>query len=154
MCPPMKAHWRHLANTTELVHLSAHQSLQTKRQTDPFSSAVLHSSRQKVPILYNGRPYPPELPSHGGILTPYNTWSLGLTWVLNPNGNSIASAVFAGLTSMTDRQTIYSVGNNSLIGCMYVRSNNAWLMWDTAKPHTRFMLIETISPQLHPHLNV
>jgi len=34
-----------------------------------------------------------------------NTWSLGPTQVLNPNGISIGSAVFAGLTSVTDRQT-------------------------------------------------
>jgi len=37
--------------------------------------------------------------------------------VLNPNGISIGSAVFAGLTSVTDRPTDrlrYSVGNNKL----------------------------------------
>jgi len=62
----------------------------------------------------------------------------------------------------TDTQTDgprYSVGNNSLIGRMYVRNttmrrNNAWLMWDTAKAHTRFMLIQTISPLLRRYLNV
>ena len=32
-------------------------------------------------------------------------WSLGLTQVLNPNGISIGSPVFSGLTSVTDRQT-------------------------------------------------
>jgi len=36
-------------------------------------------------------------PSHGGIRTPCNTWFLGPTRVLNPNGNSIASAVLQGL---------------------------------------------------------
>jgi len=36
---------------------------------------------------------------------PSNTWSPGPTQVLNPNGISIGSAVFAGLTSVTDRQT-------------------------------------------------
>jgi len=35
--PPMRAHWRHLANTTELVLLSVHSSLQSKRQIDRFS---------------------------------------------------------------------------------------------------------------------
>ena len=40
-----------------------------------------------------------------GIWTPSNTWFLGPTLVLNPNGISIGSAVFAGLTSLTDRQT-------------------------------------------------
>jgi len=50
----------------------------------------------------------------GGIWTPSNTWS-GPTRVHNLNGISIASAVFAGLTSVTDQQTDrprYSVGNN------------------------------------------
>jgi len=35
----------------------------------------------------------------------YNTWFPGPTQVLNPNGISIGSAVFAGLTSVTDGQT-------------------------------------------------
>jgi len=55
----------------------------------------------------------------GGSEPPSNTWSLGSTQVLNPNGTSIGSAVFAGLTSVTDRQTDrqtdrprYSVSNN------------------------------------------
>ena len=41
--------------------------------------------------------------SHGGSGPPSNTWLLGPTRVLNPNGISIGSAVFAGLTSVTDR---------------------------------------------------
>jgi len=32
------------------------------RSGDWTGLAVLHSLRQKVPILYNGRPYPPKLP--------------------------------------------------------------------------------------------
>jgi len=36
-CPPMRAHWRHLANTIELVHPSAHWSPQPKGQMDRFS---------------------------------------------------------------------------------------------------------------------
>jgi len=59
MCLPMS----HLANTIELVHPSTHLSAQPKGKS--IGSAVqlfLHSSRQKVSILYNGHPYPPELP--------------------------------------------------------------------------------------------
>ena len=41
----------------------------------------------------------------GGSGPPYNTWLLGPTQVLNPNGSSIGAAVFAGLTSVTDRQS-------------------------------------------------
>ena len=37
MCPPMRAHWRHLANTIELVHPSAYLSPRPKLQTDRFS---------------------------------------------------------------------------------------------------------------------
>jgi len=39
----------------------------------------------------------------GGSGLPSKTWFLGPTWVYNPNGISIGSVVFAGLT--TDRQT-------------------------------------------------
>ena len=44
-------------------------------------------------------------PPHGGSKPPLNTWFLGLTPVLNPNGVSISSAFFAGLTSVTGRPT-------------------------------------------------
>jgi len=36
---------------------------------------------------------------------PSNTWFPGPTQVLNPNGSSIGAAVFAELTSVSDRQT-------------------------------------------------
>jgi len=100
MCTPMWAHWRHLANTTELVLPSVHSSPQPKwlvslgtlappantveialpgppeftTQTANRSvQSFLHSSRQKVPILYNGRPFPPKLPFLTGIWTPSNS---------------------------------------------------------------------------------
>ena len=38
---------------------------------------LLRSSRQKIPILYNGRPYPPEVPLRMGIWTPSKT----ILWV-------------------------------------------------------------------------
>jgi len=41
----------------------------------------------------------------GGSGPPSNTWFLGPTQVLNPNGISIGAAVRAGLTSVTDRPT-------------------------------------------------
>jgi len=41
----------------------------------------------------------------GGSEPPSNTWFLGPSQVLNPDGISIGSAVFAGLTSVTVRQT-------------------------------------------------
>jgi len=51
----------------------------------------------------------------GNLNSPSNTWSLGPSQVLNPDGISIGSAVFAGVTSVTDRPTDrprYSVSNN------------------------------------------
>jgi len=60
----------------------------------------LHSLWQKVPILYNGRPYPPELPLPMGDLDlPCNTWCFRPMRVHNPNGTSIGSAVFAQMTA-------------------------------------------------------
>ena len=69
-----------------------------------IGSAVLHSSPHSVPVLYNGPALPlSKLPLPMGAWTPSNTWFLGPTRVLNPI--SIGSAVFAGLTTVTDRQT-------------------------------------------------
>ena len=74
---------------------------------------------------------PQNCPFPWGNWTPSNTWFHGPTWVLNPNGISIGSAVFAGLTSVTDQQTDrrrYWVGNNRPHLRTYVvrvmRSNN------------------------------
>ena len=74
-----------------------------------------HGRPQSVPTLYNGTPLSPpsKLPlPMGGSGPPSNTWFLGLTRDLNPNGIWIDAAVFAGLTSVsvterqTDRQTM------------------------------------------------
>jgi len=53
-----------------------------------------------------GHPFSPKnLPLRmRGSELPSNTWSFGPTYVLNPNDISIGSAVFAGLTGVTDRQ--------------------------------------------------
>ena len=75
-----------------------------------------------------GRPFPSKFPLPMGMIwTSSDTLFLGHTRVLNPNGMSIGQAVFAGLTSLTDRPTDrqadrptdrptdrprYSVGNN------------------------------------------
>jgi len=104
MCPP----WGHIGatwRTIELVHPSANSKSnpQHKRQIDRFSR-FLHSSQQKVHILYSGRPYPPELPFPLGYLDPRlasqsNTWCLGPMQAHNPNGTSIGSAVYAQVTA-------------------------------------------------------
>jgi len=48
---------------------------------------------------------PQNCPFSWGIWTQSNTQFSGPTRVLNPNGISIGSDVFAGLTSVTDQQT-------------------------------------------------
>jgi len=53
--------------------------------------------------------------------SPSNTWFPGPTQVLNPNGSSIGAAVFAGLTSVTDRPTDHAT-RSVRIGRIYVRS--------------------------------
>jgi len=60
-------------------------------------------------------PRPQNCPFPWGCGPPSNTWYLEPTRVLNPNSISISSAVFAGLTGMTDRpneRPHYSVYNN------------------------------------------
>jgi len=73
-----------------------------------IGSAVLQQVTAECPYTLQWAPLSPLkiASSHGGIWTPSNTWFLGPTQVLNPNGILIGSAVFAGLTSVTDRQTM------------------------------------------------
>jgi len=64
-------------------------------------------------------------PAMRGMWTPSNTRCLGPTRVLDPNGISIGSAVFAGLTSVTDRPTDH-VMRSVTIGRIYVCSTLMW----------------------------
>jgi len=57
----------------------------------------------------------------GGPENPSKTWFLGPTRVLNPNGILIGSAVFAGLTSVTDRSTDQAT-RLAIIGRTYICS--------------------------------
>jgi len=92
------------ASGPHLIHGSLGQPESSTQTVYRCVQPFLHSWPQSVPILYHGTPLK-IASSHGGIWTPSNTWSLSPTQVLNPNGISIGSAVFAGLTSVTDRQT-------------------------------------------------
>jgi len=91
LAPPGKYDWTcasfgPLESTTE----TANGSVQ------PF----LHSLRHFVPILYNGCPYPPEVPFPTGDLDlPCNTWCFGHMQAHNRNGTWIGSAVFAQMTA-------------------------------------------------------
>jgi len=61
MCPPMRAYWRHLANTIELVHPWAHSSPQPKWQIDQFSHFCIAHGR-KSRYIKIGAPVPQNCP--------------------------------------------------------------------------------------------
>jgi len=85
-----------------------------------IGSAIFAQVTGECPTLYNGTPLSPRnCPFPWGIWTPANTWFLEPTRVLNPNGISIGGAVFAGLTSVTDRQTDHAT-RSTTIGRTYV----------------------------------
>jgi len=99
----------------------AHRSPQPKRHLDRFSRFC--TAHRRVSLYFAiGLLFPLKIvPSHGGSGTPSNTWFPGPTRVRNPNGISIGSAVFAGLTSVTDRPTDHAT-RSITIGRIYVRS--------------------------------
>ena len=103
-----------------LMHDSLGVSEPTTQTASRLNQPFLHSSAQGVRILYNGPPLgPSKLPLPMGDLDPSSkTRFFGPTRVLNPNGISIGSAVFAELITVTDRQTtlLYSVCHNLYVG--------------------------------------
>ena len=79
---------------------------QSKGHDDWFSCFHTGDTTECPYTLRWDAPFPLKItPSNWGAWTPSNTWFPGPTRVLNPNGISIGSAVFAGLTSVTDRPT-------------------------------------------------
>jgi len=77
MCPHGMAHWRHLANTTELVFPSAHPSQQPKWQIDWFYLfCTAHSRKSLCSTMSN--PFPQNCPFSWGDLDPHLAYdSLG-----------------------------------------------------------------------------
>jgi len=80
--------------------------------------------RSVQPFLPSSRPPLSPLkiaPSHGGFECPSNKWFLGAIRVLNLNGISINSAIFEGLTTVTNQlidRPCYLVCNNEPHLCM------------------------------------
>ena len=70
-------------------------------------SSRFRTGDRKVSLYFKMvRPFPSKLPILTGRSGPqFNAWFPGPTRVLNLNGISIGSAVFARLTSVTDRHT-------------------------------------------------
>jgi len=64
------------------------------------------TAAQMVKIFYNWVPlFTVKIATSHGDVDPSNSWFLGPTRGFNPNSVWIGSAVFAGLTTVTDRQT-------------------------------------------------
>jgi len=107
--------WRDLH--PHLVHDSLGQS---QHITQTASAVFAQLSAEYPSTLQWAAPSLKIAPFHGGILTPLsNTWFLAPTRVLNPNGFSIGSAIFAGLMIITGRQTDRPQ-HSVTIGCIYV----------------------------------
>jgi len=100
----------------------------TNRTVQPF----LHSLRQKVPILYNGGPCPPELPLPMGDLDLPRCFRP--MRIHNPNGISIGSVIFAQMTA----ECLYTL---QWFACFPLKiasshvgiwtSRNTWFIWPT-----------------------
>jgi len=98
MCHPMTAHWRHVAKTTKLVHLS-HPIPQPKRQVDQLSRFPTAHDRKSL-YFTMGTPLPKTAHFHGGPKppSPSNLCFLEPIRTYNPNGIWISSAIFAQMT--------------------------------------------------------
>jgi len=90
-----------------------HPSPQLKRHLDRFSRFCADDRRVSL-YFTMGRPFPPQN-------CPFNDRIPGPTRIFNPNGISIGAAMFAGLTSVTDRQTDHAT-RSVAIDRIYVRS--------------------------------
>ena len=73
----------------------------TNKTANQSVQPFLHSSWQKVPILYTGRPFLPNCPFSCGDLDPHLTRFLGPIQPHNPNGISIGSDVVAQMTAVS-----------------------------------------------------
>jgi len=94
-----QAHWRHLANTTELVLPWAHPSLQPKQQIDWFNRFC--TAYNKMSLYFTmGTAFDQNCAFlWGGSGFPSNLWFLGPISAHIPKGISNGSAIFAQLTA-------------------------------------------------------
>jgi len=101
---------------------TAHPSPQPKLHPYRFSHLCTDDRRVSLYFtmgrLFSSKNLPRPM---GGSGPPSNTWFPGPTQVLNPKGSSIGAAVFAGLSSVTDRPTDHATWSVR-IGRIYVRS--------------------------------
>jgi len=94
-CAPPSSTW------IPWTHLAQH----AKRRLDRFSHFCTSHSRKSY-TLHWAAPFPSILPMCMGLSgRPSNTWFLGHTQVNKPDGIMIGSAIYAGLSTVTDRWT-------------------------------------------------
>ena len=75
-----------------------------------------------------------KFPLPMGGFRPHLIWFLGPIQAHNPNGISISSAAFAGLVTVTDRQTDYTTQSVTL-GHIYICSTAGWALVLTLIPN-------------------
>jgi len=131
MCPPMRAHWRRLANTIKLVLPSTHPSPQPKRHLDRFSR--IGTVPIRVSSGMSGCHPPQDCLFPLGICIQSNTWFLGSTRLSIPNCISIGSAVFAQITAGS-RYTLQWAPLFPKIAPSHAEMwtpSNTWFLWPT-----------------------
>jgi len=84
-----------------------HPTQHPKRHLDWFSRFAQLTAERPYTLqrIAPPSPSPEKLPFSMGIWTASNPWFVGLTRFHKPNGILIGSAVFAELTTVTDRPT-------------------------------------------------
>ena len=118
-----------------------------KRHLHRFS-CFCTARRRKSLNFAMGRPFTLKISNlHWGSGPPSNTWFFGPTRVHNPNRISIGSAVFAGLTIVTDRQTDWPTDQQPRPGvCPCIRHKTVFYLsgWTgrTGFQHTGTVQIE------------
>jgi len=92
------AHWCHLTNTIELVHLWPTRV--HNRNGKWIGSAIFAQLTTESAYTLQWAPLSTRIaPSHGDLDLPWSTWFFRPMRVHNPNGTSIGSVVFAQTTA-------------------------------------------------------
>jgi len=86
MALPLKIAPSHGGSVPHLIHASLDPPNSTSHMTSRSVQPFLHRWLQKVPLIYNDRPFPPKLPLPTGESGP---WFLEPIQAHNPNGISI-----------------------------------------------------------------
>jgi len=107
MCRSMRAHWRHLANTIELVLPSIRPCTPSTTQTqiDQFSRFCIAHGRKSLHFTWDAPP-PSKLPIPVGIWTPeIHTVPAPIPESSTQTASRSVQPFLHGLTNVTDRPT-------------------------------------------------